>query len=74
MDAKTQMGPLNSLKQLEIIEKNIKLTLEQGGKLRCGGKRHTFSNKGYYFPPTIIECEITICLQQKMNCLDLYFL
>ena len=57
MDAKTQMGPLNSLKQLEIIEKNIKLTLEQGGKLRCGGKRHTFSNKGYYFPPTIIECD-----------------
>ena len=31
MDAKTQMGPLNSLKQLEIIDKNIKLTLEPGG-------------------------------------------
>ena len=53
----TQMGPLSSLKQLEIIEKNIKLTLDQGGKLKCGGKRHTVSNKGYYFPPTIIECK-----------------
>ena len=56
MDNATQMGPLNSLKQLEIIEKNIKLTLDQGGKLRCGGKRHSMSNKGYYFPPTVIEC------------------
>ncbi len=57
MESKTQMGPLSSLKQLEIIEKNIKLTLEQGGKLKCGGKRHSMSNKGYYFPPTVIECE-----------------
>ena len=57
MKPDTQMGPLSSLKQLEIIEKNIKLTLDQGGKLRCGGKRHPFSNKGYYFPATIIECE-----------------
>ncbi len=57
MEKSTQMGPLNSLKQLETIEKNIKLTLDQGGKLRCGGKRHAMSNKGYYFPPTVIECE-----------------
>ena len=57
MDTDTQMGPLSSLKQLEIIEKNIKLTVDQGGKIKCGGKRHSFSNKGYYFPATIIECE-----------------
>ena len=57
MDSDTEMGPLSSFKQLEIIEKNIKLTVNQGGKIKCGGKRHSFSNKGYYFPPTIIECE-----------------
>ena len=57
MDADTQMGPLSSLKQLEVIEKNIKLTVDQGGKIKCGGKRHTLSNKGYYFPATIIECK-----------------
>jgi len=57
MDSTTQMGPLSSLKQLEIIEKNIKLTIDQGGKVRCGGKRHSVSNKGYYFPATIIECK-----------------
>ncbi len=57
MKPDTQMGPLNSLKQLEIIEKNIKLTIQQGGRIKCGGKRHALSNKGYYFPATIIECD-----------------
>jgi (Z)-2-((N-methylformamido)methylene)-5-hydroxybutyrolactone dehydrogenase len=57
MDKETQMGPLNSFKQLENIEKNIKATIEQGGKVRCGGKRSSVSNKGYYFPATIIECQ-----------------
>ena len=57
MDPDTEMGPLSSFKQLEIIEKNIELTVNQGGKIKCGGKRHSFSNKGYYFPATIIECE-----------------
>ena len=57
MDPETEMGPLSNFKQLEIIEKNIEETVEQGGKIKCGGKRHSFSNKGYYFPPTIIECE-----------------
>ncbi|MDC1159114.1 aldehyde dehydrogenase [Candidatus Pelagibacter sp.] len=57
MDKDTQMGPLNSFKQLENIERNIKATVEQGGKIRCGGKRSSISNKGYYFPATIIECK-----------------
>jgi aldehyde dehydrogenase (NAD+)/betaine-aldehyde dehydrogenase len=57
MEPDTQMGPLSNLKQLEIIEKNIKLTINQGGKIKCGGKRYSLSNKGYYFPATIIECE-----------------
>ena len=57
MDNSTQMGPLNSFKQLENIEKNIKATIKQGGKVRCGGKRSSISNKGYYFPATIIECD-----------------
>ena len=30
MDKDAQMGPLNSFKQLEIIEKNIKATIDQG--------------------------------------------
>ena len=57
MDKDTQMGPLNSFKQLENIEKNIKATIELGGKIRCGGKRSSVCDKGYYFPATIIECK-----------------
>jgi acyl-CoA reductase-like NAD-dependent aldehyde dehydrogenase len=57
MNEETQMGPLNSFKQLENIEKNIKATVAQGGKIRCGGKRSDISEKGYYFPATIIECD-----------------
>ena len=57
MEPNTQMGPLNSYKQLETIKKNIKATIDQGGKVRCGGERSSISNKGYYFPATIIECE-----------------
>jgi len=57
MDPKTEMGPLSNFKQLKVIEENIKMTVEQGGKIMCGGKRHSFSNEGYYFPPTIIECK-----------------
>ena len=44
-------------KKYKTIEKNIKATIEQGGKIKCGGKRDAFSNKGYYFPATIIECD-----------------
>ena len=57
MNEETQMGPLNSFKQLENIEKNIKATVAQGGKIRCGGKRSDISEQGYYFPATIIECD-----------------
>ena len=57
MDPITEIGPIRKFKQLEVIEKNNKLTVEQGGIVRGGGKRHAFSNEGYYFPPTIIECE-----------------
>ena len=65
MDSDTQMGPLSSLKQLEIIEKNIKLTVDQGGKIKCGGKRHSLSNKGLF--PSYNNRKIIIFLQLKMN-------
>ena len=35
METDTEMGPLNNFKQLEIIEKNLKKTIDQGGKIRC---------------------------------------
>ena len=57
LDPESQMGPLSSLSQLETIEDNVKRTIEQGGIVRCGGSRSSFSNEAYYYPATIIECE-----------------
>ena len=62
------MGPLNSFKQLENIEKNIKATIEQGGKLDVEEKDLLVSNKGYYFPATISNVKtIILPVRQKMN-------
>ena len=45
----TQMGPLNSFKQLENIEKNIKATIEQGGKLDVVEKDQIYLIKAIIF-------------------------
>ena len=56
LDDQSQMGPLNNLKQVEFIEKNIEETVKQGGKVLCGGSRSEELSEGCYFLPTIIEC------------------
>ena len=53
----TQLGPLATLKQLENIEEKIKQTLDQGGRLVTGGNKVNEFKNGYYFEPTIIECD-----------------
>ena len=41
------------------LENKISETLKHGGRLIVGGKKpeNSMSNKGYYFPPTVIECD-----------------
>ena len=56
MQENTQMGPLCTLQQLNNIEKKIKETLNEGGKLITGGERPKEFNQGWYYKPTIIEC------------------
>jgi len=53
----TQLGPLATLKQLENIEEKIKQTINQGGRLVTGGNKASEFKNGYYFKPTIIECD-----------------
>ena len=53
----TQLGPLATLKQLENIQEKIQQTIEQGGKIITGGKKVSSFKNGYYFEPTIIECD-----------------
>ena len=52
LEEDSQMGPLNNIKQVEFIERNIELSIQQGANIITGGKRV----EGCYFPPTIIEC------------------
>ena len=57
MKDETQMGPLATLNQINNIQKKIDETIKQGGKLITGGKRVKEFSKGWYYEPTIIECD-----------------
>ena len=57
MKDETQMGPLATLNQINNIQKRIDETIKQGGKLITGGKRVKEFSKGWYYEPTIIECD-----------------
>ena len=51
LDPSSEMGPLVSRDQLETTEHYVKLGVEEGARLLCGGKR--IVRKGYYYEPTI---------------------
>ena len=53
----TQMGPLATLNQLKNIQEKVDETVNQGGKIITGGERVTEFTKGWYYKPTIIECD-----------------
>ena len=57
MEQSTQIGPLATLQQLTNIENRINQTIKQGGKLIVGGKKPKHIKSGYFFEPTIIECD-----------------
>ena len=50
----TNLGPLCTPKQIEIIEITIKKSVEQGGEIIFGGKK--IEGEGNYFEPTLIHC------------------
>ena len=51
MDKDTQMGPLNSFKQLENIEKNIKATVNKVERLDVVEKDQVYQIKDIIFRP-----------------------
>ena len=57
MNEDTQMGPLATLNQLKNIQETIDQTIQQGGKLVTGGEKPKEINQGWYYKPTIIECD-----------------
>ena len=52
------IGPQVSEAQLEKIESYVKIGLEEGAELLCGGKRHVADGEfagGYYYEPTVLK-------------------
>ncbi len=52
LEATTTMGPVANPRRLDAMDMFVKDALEQGGKIRAGGKRH--GNEGFYYEPTIV--------------------
>jgi lactaldehyde dehydrogenase/glycolaldehyde dehydrogenase len=55
----TEMGPLVSKRQRELVGAAVEQALRDGAKLKCGGGNHP-SSAGYYFQPTVL----TNCRQE----------
>ena len=51
----TQMGPLCTVGQRDVIEREVAHAVSEGGSVLCGGKRPNGLD-GIYFEPTIIDC------------------
>jgi len=52
-DAATEMGPLVSKRQLELVDAAVKRAIEQGAELKCGGSPCS-TPAGYFFEPTVL--------------------
>jgi aldehyde dehydrogenase len=58
LDLSTMIGAQVSTAQLEKIEGYVKIGLEEGAELLCGGKRFEAEGEfagGYYFEPTVLK-------------------
>ncbi len=51
-EKETEIGPMVSKKQLNILETQVEDALKKGAKLFCGGKR--LKGKGYFYKPTVL--------------------
>ena len=61
----TQMGPLATLGQIELIESEISNAKNQGAKILHGGNKPSNMNEGWFFEPTIVDCS-----DQKLKIVD----
>lgn len=55
LDSATDVGPCVSNSQREVVESYVKIGLEEGAKLVCGGEKLTAGrhSKGWFYAPTI---------------------
>jgi len=55
LDKATEMGPLCTLRQREFIEQIVSKSIKTGATLISGG--HALDKEGFYYLPTIIDCD-----------------
>jgi len=58
LDLSTMVGPQVSQAQLEKIESYVKIGLDEGAELLCGGERYDAEGEfsgGYYYKPTVLK-------------------
>lgn len=55
LDMATEVGPLCTLRQRELIEKTVAASIAAGAQLVTGGAAP--SKPGYYYLPTVIDCD-----------------
>lgn len=54
-DPAVKMGPLIRERQRERVESYVGLALEEGARLRCGGRRPPALTDGYFYEPTLFD-------------------
>jgi len=65
--AKTQIGPVVDIKQLEQNERYIAIGKDEGATLVCGGERLKREKEGFYFSPALFtDCDnnMRICREE----------
>ena len=65
LEDQTQMGPLATLGQMDLIQNEVNNAIKEGGKILNGGKKPANREKGWFYEPTIIECP-----NQKLRIVD----
>jgi aldehyde dehydrogenase (NAD+) len=69
MDMNTDQGPLVAPSQVDTTERYVKLGLDEGAKLLCGGSKYSDLPAGLdpnaYFQPTIFEADNSMKIAQE---------
>jgi len=64
-DSATEMGPLVSKRQQQLVGAAVKQAIEDGAQLLCGGSA-VEGKSGYFFPPTVlVNCRQDSAIIQK---------
>jgi aldehyde dehydrogenase (NAD+) len=66
-DPATEMGPVAMKRQLERIERYVRLGVQEGARLVTGGRRPPDLQKGYFFEPTLfanVDNRMTIAQEE----------